>query len=72
VRDAILRRLRQPLGSSLPTFAQGDYAAAYAADRPGAPPGKDMTLGVSYSGQIGERAQAHAVRGSFNWRFETW
>lgn len=38
VRDAILRRLRQPLGSSLPTFAQGGYAAAYAADLPGAAP----------------------------------
>jgi fibronectin-binding autotransporter adhesin len=38
VRDAILRRLRQPLGSSLPTFAQGNYAAAYTADRPGAAP----------------------------------
>jgi outer membrane autotransporter protein len=33
---------------------------------------KTMTLGVSYTGQIGERAQAHAVKGNFSWRFETW
>jgi len=33
---------------------------------------KDMTLGVSYSGQIGERAQDHAVKGNFSWRFETY
>jgi fibronectin-binding autotransporter adhesin len=33
--------------------------------------GKDMTLGVSYAGQIGQRAQNHALKGSFNWRFET-
>ncbi len=32
---------------------------------------KDMTLGVSYSGQIGARAQEHAVTGNFTWRFET-
>jgi outer membrane autotransporter protein len=32
---------------------------------------KDMTLGVSYSGQIGSRAQEHAVKGSFTWQFET-
>lgn len=32
---------------------------------------KDMTLGVSYSGQIGSRAQEHAVRGTFTWQFET-
>ena len=33
--------------------------------------GNDMTLGVSYAGQIGERAQVHAVKGNFTWRFET-
>jgi outer membrane autotransporter protein len=38
VREAILTHLRQPLGSSLPTFVQGGYSAAYAADRPGAAP----------------------------------
>lgn len=36
VREAILTRLRQPMGSSLPSLAQGSYNAAYAADRPGA------------------------------------
>lgn len=37
VREAILTRLRrQPLGSWLPIFVQGRYAAAYAADLPGA------------------------------------
>ncbi|WP_230534585.1 autotransporter outer membrane beta-barrel domain-containing protein, partial [Microvirga roseola] len=30
---------------------------------------RDMALGVSYSGQIGARAQEHAVKGSFTWRF---
>ena len=30
---------------------------------------ESMTLGVSYTGQIGE--QAHEVKGTFNWRFET-
>jgi outer membrane autotransporter protein len=34
--------------------------------------GKAMTLGVFYSGQIGKRAQVHEVKGSLNWRFETW
>jgi outer membrane autotransporter protein len=34
--------------------------------------GKDMTLGVSYAGQVGRRAQEHAVKGNFTWRFETW
>jgi outer membrane autotransporter protein len=33
---------------------------------------KDMALGVSYSGQIGERAQEHAVKGNFSWRFDTY
>ncbi|WP_414475563.1 autotransporter-associated beta strand repeat-containing protein [Microvirga sp. M2] len=28
-----------------------------------------MTLGVSYAGQIGRRAQDHALKGTFNWRF---
>jgi len=32
---------------------------------------ESMTLGVSYAGQIGERAQEHAVKGTFSWRFET-
>ncbi|WP_230534059.1 autotransporter domain-containing protein [Microvirga roseola] len=32
---------------------------------------RDMTLAVSYSGQIGARAQEHAVKGNFTWRFET-
>ncbi|WP_414475987.1 autotransporter-associated beta strand repeat-containing protein [Microvirga sp. M2] len=32
---------------------------------------KDMTLGVSYAGQIGRRAQEHAVKGNFTWHFET-
>ncbi len=32
---------------------------------------KTMMLGVSYSGQIGERAQEHAIKGNFTWRFET-
>jgi len=32
---------------------------------------EEMTLGVSYSGQIGERAQDHAVKGNLSWRFET-
>jgi len=31
----------------------------------------DMTLGVSYAGQVGQRAQDHAVKGSFTWRFGT-
>ncbi|WP_374841277.1 autotransporter-associated beta strand repeat-containing protein, partial [Mycoplana ramosa] len=31
--------------------------------------GEDMTLGVSYGGQVGERAQEHAVKGNFSWRF---
>jgi fibronectin-binding autotransporter adhesin len=34
--------------------------------------GEDMTLGVSYAGQIGRRAQEHAVKANFSWRFETW
>jgi outer membrane autotransporter protein len=38
VREAILTRLRQPLGSSLPAFVQGSYSAAYAADLPGRVP----------------------------------
>ncbi|WP_414474060.1 autotransporter domain-containing protein [Microvirga sp. M2] len=31
----------------------------------------DMTLGVSYAGQMGSRAQEHAVKGNFTWRFAT-
>ncbi|MBB3021012.1 outer membrane autotransporter protein [Microvirga lupini] len=38
VREAILTRLREPMGAGLPSLAQGSYAAAYAADRPGAAP----------------------------------
>ncbi|MFC4174540.1 autotransporter domain-containing protein [Microvirga sp. GCM10011540] len=30
-----------------------------------------VSLGVSYQGQIGSRAQDHAVKGSFTWRFGT-
>ena len=30
-----------------------------------------ITLGLTYQGQIGERAQEHAVRGNLTWRFET-
>jgi outer membrane autotransporter protein len=29
----------------------------------------DMTLGVAYNGQIGARAQEHALKGNFTWRF---
>ncbi|WP_322883871.1 autotransporter domain-containing protein [Microvirga lotononidis] len=29
----------------------------------------DMTLGAAYVGQIGERAQEHALKGNFIWRF---
>jgi outer membrane autotransporter protein len=35
VREAILTRLRQPMGTPLPAFAQGSYGAAYAAALPG-------------------------------------
>ncbi|MBZ6075420.1 autotransporter outer membrane beta-barrel domain-containing protein [Microvirga puerhi] len=36
IQNALLNRLRQPLlGASLPLLAQGAYAAAFAADRPG-------------------------------------
>jgi outer membrane autotransporter protein len=28
-----------------------------------------LSLGVSYSGQIGERAQDHALKGNLTWRF---
>jgi outer membrane autotransporter protein len=38
VREAILTRLRQPLTSGVPTFVQGSYGAAYAADAPEAAP----------------------------------
>jgi outer membrane autotransporter protein len=38
VREAILTRLRRPLGSSLPSLVQGGYSAAYAADLPGVAP----------------------------------
>jgi outer membrane autotransporter protein len=30
-----------------------------------------LSLGVAYSGQIGERAQDHALKGSLVWRFGT-
>lgn len=30
---------------------------------------KDMSLGISYGGQIGSRAQEHALKGNFTWRF---
>ncbi|WP_322883832.1 autotransporter domain-containing protein [Microvirga lotononidis] len=43
VREAILTRLREPLDSGLPTFAQGSYAAAYVADSPQAPPPVTVT-----------------------------
>ena len=32
---------------------------------------RDISLGVSYEGQIGSHAQDHAVKGSFVWRFGT-
>lgn len=31
-----------------------------------------MTLGASYTGQIGSRAQDHALKGNFTWRFDTY
>ncbi|MCJ2033928.1 autotransporter domain-containing protein [Methylobacterium sp. J-068] len=31
--------------------------------------GRDATLGVAYTGQVGERAQDHAVKGNFTYRF---
>lgn len=30
---------------------------------------RDATLGVAYTGQVGERAQDHAVKGNFTYRF---
>ncbi len=30
-----------------------------------------ITVGLAYQGQIGERAQEHAVKGNLTWRFET-
>ncbi|WP_205790266.1 autotransporter outer membrane beta-barrel domain-containing protein [Microvirga makkahensis] len=33
--------------------------------------GRDISLGISYEGQIGSRAQDHTVKGSFVWRFGT-
>jgi outer membrane autotransporter protein len=30
---------------------------------------RDISLGMAYSGQIGSRAQDHALKGNFNWRF---
>ncbi|WP_414474478.1 autotransporter domain-containing protein [Microvirga sp. M2] len=30
---------------------------------------QDISLGVSYQGQIGERAQDHGLKGNFTWRF---
>lgn len=39
VREAVLARLREPLGGpALPLLAQGPYGAAFAADRPGKAP----------------------------------
>lgn len=32
---------------------------------------RDMTLGVAYAGQIGTRAQEHALKGNLVWRFDT-
>lgn len=32
---------------------------------------RDISLGVSYEGQVGSRAQEHTVKGSFIWRFGT-
>lgn len=31
--------------------------------------GSDMTMGLSYDGQVGQRAQEHTVKGNFTWRF---
>jgi uncharacterized protein with beta-barrel porin domain len=31
--------------------------------------GRGTTLGVAYTGQVGERAQDHAVKGNFTYRF---
>ncbi|MCB5175930.1 autotransporter outer membrane beta-barrel domain-containing protein [Microvirga lenta] len=33
--------------------------------------GRDISLGISYEGQIGSRAQEHTLKGSFVWRFGT-
>jgi uncharacterized protein with beta-barrel porin domain len=30
---------------------------------------RDATLGIAYTGQVGERAQDHAVKGNFTYRF---
>jgi outer membrane autotransporter protein len=46
VREAILTRLRQPLASGLPTFVQGSYTAAYAADVP--QPAQPITVTPSF------------------------
>jgi fibronectin-binding autotransporter adhesin len=32
---------------------------------------QDLSLGVAYRGQIGTRAQDHALTGNLTWRFET-
>jgi uncharacterized protein with beta-barrel porin domain len=32
---------------------------------------EDLSLGVAYRGQIGSRAQDHAVTGNLTWRFST-
>jgi subtilase-type serine protease len=34
-------------------------------------PTRDVSLGVSYTGQVGPRAQDHAVKGNLTWYFET-
>jgi uncharacterized protein with beta-barrel porin domain len=28
-----------------------------------------ISLGIAYSGQVGDRAQDHALKGNFTWRF---
>ena len=31
--------------------------------------GRGTTLGIAYTGQVGDRAQDHAVKGNFTYRF---
>jgi outer membrane autotransporter protein len=76
VREAILTRLRQPLSSSLPTFVQGSYSAAYAADRSQAPqpvtvtssfdPGRSALWGEGFGswGQIASNGNAASLETS--------
>jgi outer membrane autotransporter protein len=49
VREAILTRLRRPMSSGLPSFAQGSYSAAYAADLPEAVPQPTQPVTVTPS-----------------------